>query len=160
MLPLGRERLKTELDHLRGVERPSISQAIEVAREHGDLRENAEYHAAKEKQGFVEARIRDLEAKLALAQVIDPERLSGHRVTFGATVTLLDTATDEELVYSIVGEEEASFKHGLINFKSPIAQGILGREEGEEVKVSTPSGDRTFEILEVEFKRIELAPED
>ena len=160
MLPEGRDRLRAELDRLKNHERPAISQQIEVAREHGDLRENAEYHAAKDKQGMVEARIRDLETKLALAQLIDPERLSGSRVTFGATVKLLDVDSDEELLYRIVGEEEASFKHGLINSKSPIAQGVLGREEGDEVKVATASGTRRFEILEVSYVKIELPEAD
>ncbi len=159
MTPAGRDRMKRTLDHLKRVERPAISAAIEEARAHGDLKENAEYHAAKEKQGLTEARIREYEAKLAMAQVIDPERLSGARVSFGATVTLLDLDTDEELTYSIVGDDEADFRHGLLNYKSPIARGVLGKEEGDEVEIDTGSATRSFEILAVEFKPIVL-PDD
>lgn len=159
MLPEGRDRLKTELDHLKRFERLQVSQAIETAREHGDLRENAEYHAAKDKQGMIEARIRELESRLAMAQVIDPEKLGGSRISFGATVTLLDKGTNEELVYAIVGDEEADFKHGLISYKSPIARGILGKDEGDDVSIQTGNGTRKFEILTVEYKRIPLPPQ-
>lgn len=160
MTPAGRDRLKAELEHLKRVERPAISAAIEEARAHGDLKENAEYHAAKEKQGLSEARIRTLETKLALAEIVDPLRLGGGRISFAATVTLLDLDTEEEMVYSIVGDEEADFKHGLLNYKSPIARGILGREEGDEVTIEVGNGTRSFEILEVDFKPIELPPEE
>lgn len=160
MTPAGRDRLKDELEHLKKVERPAISAAIEEARAHGDLKENAEYHAAKEKQGLSEARVRLLETKLALAEVIDPLRLNGNRISFGATVTLLDLDTDEELTYAIVGDEEADFKHGLLNYKSPIARGVLGKEEGDEVSIEVGNGTRSFEILDVEFKEIKLAPLD
>lgn len=159
MTPAGRDRLKAELDRLKRVERPAISAQIEEARAHGDLKENAEYHAAKEKQGMTEARIRTLETKIALAQVVDPTKLSGSRVSFAATVVLLDVDTDEELRYSIVGDEESDFKHGLISYKSPIAQGVLGREEGDETTIEVGSGTRTFEILEVLFDEIPLPEE-
>ena len=159
MLPEGRDRLRAELEHLKKVERPAISAAIEEARAHGDLKENAEYHAAKEKQGMSEARIRLLETKLALAQVVDPEKLGGERVSFGATVRVLDVDTDEEAVYAIVGDEEADFKHGLLNYKSPIARGLMGKEEGDEVVIEVGAGTRNFEVLEVDFKKIELAPQ-
>jgi transcription elongation factor GreA len=159
MTPEGKERLRRELDRLRK-ERPLISLQIEEARAHGDLRENAEYHAAKEKQGMVEAKMKEIEAKLALAQVIDPARLSGTRVSFGATVVLLDQDTDEEIRYAIVGEDEANFQLGLISLKSPIARGILGREEGDEVKIDTGSVQRSFEIVRVTFEAIDLGPED
>ena len=158
MTPAGRDRLKEELDYLKRVERPAISAAIEEARAHGDLKENAEYHAAKEKQGLSEARVRLLETKLALAEIVDPLRLGGHRISFGATVSLLDLDTDEEFTYAIVGDEEADFKHGLLNYKSPIARGVLGKEEGDEVSIEVGNGTRNFEILEVEFKEIKLAP--
>lgn len=156
MIPAAHARLRDELDQLKRVERPRISASIEEARAHGDLKENAEYHAAKDKQGLVEARIRALETRIALADVIDPERLGGSRVSFGATVKLLDLDTDEELVYAIVGEEEADFRHGLLNYKSPIARGILGKEEGDEVTIEVGSGQRNIEIIEVEFKPIAL----
>ena len=160
MMPEGRDRLRAELEHLKKVERPAISAAIETARAHGDLKENAEYHAAKDKQGMSEARVRLIETKLALCQVVDPEKLGGSRVSFGATVTVLDLDTDIEAVYGIVGDEEASFKHGLLNYKSPIARGLMGKEEGDEVSIEVGAGTRTFEILEVEFKRIPLPPLD
>lgn len=160
MTPEGLTRLEKELTHLKSKERPALARAIEEAREHGDIKENAEYHAAKDQQGFVEARIRDLEAKTAMAEVIDPVRFEGPRVRFGATVTLLDLDTDEKLKYSIVGEEEANFKFGLLNYKSPIARGILGKEEGDEIDVVTAGGTRSFEILEVEYHKIDLPDED
>ena len=159
MTPEGYARLRAELDQIRKIDRPAISAAIEVARAHGDLKENAEYHAAKDRQGMIEARLRVVESKLALAQVIDPETLSGTRVTFGATVTLLDLDTDEEHVYSIVGDEEAEFSHGLISYLAPIARGVLGKEEGDESSFEVGAGRRKFEILHVEYKKITLAPE-
>jgi transcription elongation factor GreA len=157
-LPAGIARMKEELEWRKSVERPSISQQIEVAREHGDLKENAEYHAAKEKQGLAEGRIRLLESRIAMAQVVDPEKLSGNRISFGATVELLDVDEDKKLTYAIVGEEESDFRHGLLSYKSPIAQGILGKEEGDEVEVKTGAGPRTFEILDVRFEAIPLPP--
>jgi transcription elongation factor GreA len=158
MLPEGRDRLRAELDHLKKIERPAISAGIEVARAHGDLKENAEYHAAKDKQGMSEARIRLLETKLALAQVVDPEKLGGERVSFGATVTVLDTDSDVETVYGIVGDEEADFKHGLLNYQSPIARGLMGKEEGDDVAIVVGAGTRHFEVIDVDFRRIPLPP--
>lgn len=159
MTPAGKDRLARELDRLRR-ERPVISAQIEEARAHGDLRENAEYHAAKEKQGITEARIREYEAKLAMAQVIDPTKLSGAKIRFGATVTLLETATEKQLKYSIVGEDEADFKVGLLNYQSPIARGLLGKDEGDDVEINTGAGNRSFEILKVEYVEILLPSKD
>jgi len=150
MTPRGQRILEAELKRLKE-ERPKIAKDIEEAREHGDLSENAEYHAAKERQGQVEARIREIESKLALAQVIDPATLSGTRVVFGATVTLTDTDTEEEVVYTIVGEDEADVKQGLISVNAPIARAMIGRELGETVRVKTPRGTREYEITEVKF---------
>ena len=151
MTPRGQQNLKDELRRLQG-ERPRISKEIEEARGHGDLSENAEYHAAKEKQGHVEARIRELEAKLALAQVIDPATLSGTKVVFGATVTLSDTDTDEEVVYRIVGEDESDIKQGLISVRAPLARAMIGRELGDSVRLKTAKGTREYEITEVKFE--------
>lgn len=134
------------------VERPAITQAIAEARAHGDLSENAEYHAARERQGFNEARIKDLEDKLARAEIIDPSKLEGDKVAFGARVKLLNTDTDEEVVYRILGADEADIKQGSISITAPMARSLLGREVGEEVKVRTPAGERVYEILEVDFK--------
>jgi len=150
MTPRGQRILEAELKRLKE-ERPKIAKDIEEAREHGDLSENAEYHAAKERQGQVEARIREIESKLALAQVIDPATLSGTRVVFGATVTLTDTDTEEEVLYTIVGEDEADVKQGLISVNAPIARAMIGRELGETVRVKTPRGTREYEITEVKF---------
>lgn len=148
----GYNKLKEELDQLKRVDRLNIVKEIEVARAHGDLKENAEYHAAKEKQGMVEARIKYLNAKLALSQVIDPKTLSGDRVMFGATVTIYDPESDEEKTYQIVGDEEADIKLNRISYASPIAKALIGKEEGDEVIIKAPKGDRTIEISEVEYK--------
>ncbi len=149
--------MKKNLERLKRIERPAISEAIESAREHGDLKENAEYHAAKEKQGLIEGRIREFETKLAMAEVVDPLRLVGNtRVSFGASVRILDIDTDEEFAYAIVGIDEADFKFGLLSYKSPIARGILGKEEGDDCEVDIGDNSRTFEILSVEFKEIKL----
>lgn len=150
--PEGYAKLRDELQHLKSVERPAISKAIGVARDHGDLSENAEYHAAKEKQGFIEGRIKELEAKIALAEVIDPSKLAGKKVAFGATVKLSNADTDEEVTYRIVGADEADLKNGSISISSPLARALLGKEEGDEVKVRMPGGERTYEVLEVVFK--------
>ncbi|TVR03238.1 MAG: transcription elongation factor GreA [Deltaproteobacteria bacterium] len=156
MTPAGKKRLEAELERLRTVERPAIVVAIEEARAHGDLKENAEYHAAKDRQGQIEARIREFETKVGLAEVIDPTSLSGDRVRFGATVRLLDLDNDDEITYSIVGEDEADFRSGLISYQSPIARAVLGREEGDEVEVITGNGTRNLEIVEVQYKDIVL----
>ena len=151
MTPQGHAALKAELDQLRKVERMKIVQEIEEARAHGDLKENAEYHAAKEKQGFIEARIRDVEGKLALAEVIDVSSHDGLRVIFGTTVTILDLDLDEESTYKIVGDDEADLKLGSISYSSPIARALIGKEEGDEVVIQTPGGKRNVEILEVQY---------
>ena len=150
----GQRRLRERLDQLKRVERHKIIAEIEEARAHGDLSENAEYHAAKEKQGFVEEEIKVVEAKLANAEVIDPSSLSGDRVLFGAHVTIFDLDNEEETTYQIVGQDEADIKEGKINFSSPIARALIGKEEGEEITIKTPGGDRTVEILQVEFRPI------
>ncbi len=152
MTPAGHAKMREELHHLKSVERPAIVQAISVARDHGDLSENAEYHAAKDRQGFIEARIKDLEAKLALAEVIDPSKLSGSRVSFGATVTLSNTQTDEEVTYRIIGADEAKLDEGTISISSPLARSLLGKEVGDEVKMRMPGGERVYEVLEVVFR--------
>ena len=150
--PGGYEKLREELHHLRSVERPRVIQMIATAREHGDLKENAEYHAARDKQSFIEGRLKDLENKLALAEVIDPTKLSGDRVAFGATVKLSNTKTDEEVVYRLVGADEADLESGSISITSPLARSLLGREVGDEVRVRMPGGERLYEVLEVLYK--------
>ena len=147
----GAEKLRKELEHLKRVVRPSVTQAIAEAREHGDLRENAEYHAAKEQQGFTEGRIREIEGKLSEAQVIDVTKIRPTgTVIFGSTVTLLDVETDEELVYRIVGEDEADIKERSISVMSPVARALIGKSEGDEVHVVTPQGERDYEVGGVE----------
>ena len=148
----GAQRLQEELTRLKNVERPRISAAIGEARAHGDLRENAEYHAAKEQQGMVEARIRDLEFKLSHADVIDVQSVNaGGRVVFGATVDLYCQTEDVELRYQIVGEEEADIRDGRISIASPIARALIGKSEGDEVRVQAPGGDRVYEVLQVRY---------
>ncbi len=152
MTPEGNARLKEELKNLKEVERHKISREIGVAREHGDLSENAEYHAAKERQGWIEARIKDLEDKLSRAEIIDPTKLSGSKVAFGATVKLSNVETEEESVYRLVGADEADLNLGSISITSPLARSLIGREVGDEVKVRMPAGERHYEILEVEYR--------
>jgi transcription elongation factor GreA len=149
--PEGATRLREELINLKSVQRPAIIQAIAVAREHGDLSENAEYHAARDKQSFIEGRIKDIENKLALAEVIDPTKLAGSRVAFGATVKLSNTDTGEEVTYRILGADEADLAKGSISVTSPLARSLLGKEVGDEVKVRMPGGERTYEVLELAF---------
>ena len=150
MLAEGHRKLSEQVRQLKTVERPEVVQAIEDARAHGDLSENAEYHAAKERQGQIEALIADIEDQLSRAMVIDPTTLSGDKVVFGATVTLLDE--DEKKVrYQLVGQVEADAKDGKISFNSPLGRALIGRQKGEEVEVSTPSGDRYYEIQKIEF---------
>ena len=151
MTPEGHARLTAELKRLKSVERPAVIKAIAAAREHGDLSENAEYHAARERQGFIEGRVMELEDKLSRAEVIDINRLSGSKVTFGALVKLVDEETEEEASYRIVGPEEADIQSGLLSIQSPLAQAILGKEAGDSVEVSTPRGLRYFEILTVGY---------
>lgn len=147
----GEQQLREEVAELKNTARPNIVREIAAAREHGDLRENAEYHAAKEQQGFIEARIRDIEAKLADSQVIDITRIRPTgKVVFGATVTLSDCDTDETVRYKIVGEDEADLKFGKISVMSPIARAIIGKSEGDSVMVETPAGDHEYTVDEVE----------
>ena len=147
----GHRAMREELDQLKKVERPKIVKEIEVARAHGDLKENAEYHAAKEKQGFVEGRIREIEAKIAHAEVIDVTQLSGDRVVFGATVTICDVESEEEETYKIVGEDESDLAQQKLSLKSPLARALIGKEEGDEVVIHTPGGKRTVVLVEVSY---------
>ena len=151
MTKTGSVALEAELKKLKSIERPSIIQAIAEAREHGDLSENAEYHSAREKQSFIEGRIKEIEAIISLADVIDPSTFSG-AIKFGATVTLVDEDTDEEKTWQIVGEHEANIETGLLNIKSPIARALIGKDEGDSVEVRTPGGDKAYEILKIEYK--------
>ena len=146
----GFTALETELKKLKSEERPAVIQAIAEARELGDLKENAEYHSAREKKGFIEGRIKELEGVLSLTEVIDPTKLSGP-VKFGATVTVVDEDTDEEKTWQIVGEHEANVEKGLLNMKSPIARALIGKEEGDSVEVRTPGGTKDYEILKVAY---------
>ena len=150
MLAEGHRKLTEQVKHLKTVERPEVVQAIEDARAHGDLSENAEYHAAKERQGQIEAMIADIDDQLSRAMVIDPATLSGDKVVFGATVTLIDE-DDKKVKYQLVGQVEADAKHGKISYNSPLGRALIGRQKGEEVEVSTPSGDRYYEIKKIEF---------
>jgi transcription elongation factor GreA len=150
MLQEGYDRLNSEVRHLKTVERPAIIDAIEEARAHGDLSENAEYHAAKERQGQVEAQIAEIEDRLSRAMVIDPKTLSGDKVVFGATVHLLDE-NDKKIKYQIVGQTEADAKIGRISYSSPLGRALIGRSVGEDVEVSAPSGDKYYSIEKVEF---------
>jgi transcription elongation factor GreA len=146
----GAVRLEAEMKKLKSVERPTIIRAIAEARELGDLKENAEYHSAREKQGFIEGRIKELESILGRADIIDPASLSG-TVKFGATVTLVDEDTDEEKTYQVVGEPEADIESGKLNMRSPLARAIIGKEEGDSIEFRTPGGTRSYEILAVKF---------
>lgn len=148
----GYDLLKEELKHLRSVERPAITAAIEEARAHGDLSENAEYHAAKEKQSFIEGRIAEIDSKLALAEIIDPATLSGEKVVFAATVTVMDTDSEEEARYQIVGTDEVDAKAGLISYTAPVARALIGKSVGDTVTVRLPrKGEKEYEIVRVEF---------
>ena len=152
MTKQGAEALEVELKHLKTELRPQITQAIAEARELGDLKENAEYHAAREQQGFCEGRIKDIEAKLSNAQVIDVTKMPNNgRVIFGATVTVLNLDSDEEQTYRIVGDDEADFKQNLISVNSPIARGLIGKEEDDVVVIKTPGGEVEFEVIKVEY---------
>ncbi|MDJ0808378.1 MAG: transcription elongation factor GreA [Gammaproteobacteria bacterium] len=149
----GAEKLRTELEELKRVARPKVIKAIAEAREHGDLKENAEYHAAREQQGFIEGRIKDIESKLSHAQIIDVTQIhTDGKVVFGATVDLIELDNDEEFTYQIVGDDEADIKHGLISVSSPIARALIGKSEGDDVFLQTPNGPREFEIVEVRYE--------
>ena len=148
----GYKALDEELKRLKSVERPAVIAAISEARSHGDLSENAEYHAAKERQGWIEGRIAEIEDKISRAQVIDVSKLSGAQVKFGATVTVVDEDTEDESRYQIVGEHEADVKQGRISVTSPIARSLIGKETGDVVEVNTPGGVKAYEILKVEWR--------
>ena len=148
----GSQRLREELDHLKSVRRPEIIAAIAEARGHGDLKENAEYHAAREQQGFIEGRIKQLESELSHANVIDVSKLhAGSRIVFGATVSLADVETDEERRYQLVGDLEADIKLGLIAISSPVARALIGKQEGDTIVIDAPAGQREYEIVTVEY---------
>ena len=148
----GAQRLREELDNLKTVKRPEVVAAIAEARAHGDLKENAEYHAAREQQGFIEGRIKQLEGELSHAEIIDVAKLNaGSRVVFGATVTLADVDTDEEKRYQIVGDLEADIKRGMIAISSPVARALIGKEEGDSISIEAPAGTREFEIVGVAY---------
>ena len=150
MTRAGHAALDEELKTLKSIERPAVIRSIAEAREHGDLSENAEYHAAREKQSFIEGRIKELEAMLSLAEVIDPSKLSG-AIKFGATVTIVDEETDEQKTYQIVGEAEADIERGLLNIRSPLARALIGKSEGDSVEVKTPGGQRGYEVVSIRF---------
>ena len=152
MTPAGFARLVEELRVLKMVERPAVVAAIASAREHGDLSENAEYHAARERQGFIEGRIGELEHKVSVAQPIDVSKLSGEDVKFGTTVTLVDEDTDEEATYQIVGADEADIRQGLLSITAPLARALIGKQVGDVVVVTAPGGSKSYEILKVEYR--------
>jgi transcription elongation factor GreA len=153
MTARGAEKLRAELTELKSVKRPAVIAAIAEAREHGDLKENAEYHAAREQQGFIEGRIKEIEGKLSNSQIIDVTTLNaGGRVVFGATVDVMDLDTDEEVTYQIVGEDEANIKSGMISVTSPLARALIGKSEGDELSFEAPGGTREFEVLEVRYE--------
>ena len=152
MTVLGHQLLQQELKKLKSEDRPAVIRAIAEAREHGDLKENAEYHAAKEQQGFIEGRIKELAGKLSHVQVIDVTEINaGGKVIFGATVKLLDDDTEKEITYRIVGQDEASIKTGLISYTSPIARALIGKSEGDVVEFNAPDGEKTYEVIEVSY---------
>ena len=148
----GQVRLETELKHLKTVERPTIIRAIAEARDHGDLSENAEYHAARERQSFIEGHIAELEDKISRAEVIDVSKLSGKVIKFGAKVTLADEDTDEESTYQIVGAEEADIDQGRLSVTSPLARALIGKQTGDQVEVTTPRGSKAYEITKVRYR--------
>jgi len=152
MTPRGQVRLREELQRLKEVEMPKVVKDIATARDHGDLSENAEYHAAKERQGMIHARAKYIEDVLSRAEVIDPSKLGGDKVKFGATVELLNIETDEEVTYQLVGPEESDLKQGRISVTSPLARGLIGHQVGDEVTIKLPNGTRVYEIQDIEFK--------
>ncbi len=147
----GYRRLQEELRHLKTVERPAIIRALAEARDHGDLAENAEYHAARDRQGFIEGRLRDLEDKIARSEVIDVSKLSGSVVKFGARVTLADGDTDEEQTFQIVGEDEADVKEGRLSITSPLARALIGKKLGDTIEIETPRGFKSYDVLDIAF---------
>jgi transcription elongation factor GreA len=153
--PAGLDKLRTELDHIKKVERHVNVKEIEAALEHGDLKENAEYHAAKERQANLDARMRLLESRVSNAQVIDPTKIDSERIGFGATVTLLDLEKDEKVVYAIVGQDESDAERGRISVTSPIARAMMRKAEGDDVVVKLPKGEREFEVVSLEYKALD-----
>jgi len=154
--PQGFARLQKELEHIKTVDRPRNIAAIEEARGHGDLSENADYDAAKQEQGLIQARLGSLEDRLARSEVVDPATLKGPQIMFGATVTLVDTDTEDEVRYSLVSTYEADAKKKLVSIESPVGKSLIGKEEGDEVVVQTPSGSKTFAVTKVEYKSIKI----
>ena len=152
MTSTGFSRLQEELKHLKSFERPNVIKQIAEAREHGDLSENAEYHAARERQSFIEGRVMELEDKISRAEVIDVSKLSGKIVKFGATIKLADEDTDEKISYQIVGQDESDIKAGLLSIQSPLARALIGKQVGDSVEVSTPGGSKSYEIVKISFK--------
>ena len=151
MMQRGYERLQEELRHLKQVERYAVIKAIADAREHGDLSENAEYHAAKERQGFIEGRILELEDKISRAEIIDISKLSGHHIKFGATVTLIDEDTEESHTYQIVGEDESDIRQGLLSVTSPLSRALIGKTVDDMIEVTTPNGSKAYSVTKVDF---------
>jgi transcription elongation factor GreA len=156
MTVYGLQKLQDELDHLQKVDRPQISEEIGIAREHGDLSENAEYHAAKEKQSFIEGRIAELTDKVGRAQAVDPLKMSGEKAMLSATVDVINVDTDEEHIYVLVGPDEADLDKGLISITSPLGHSLLGKEEGDEATFRAPGGEHIYEIVSVAFKEIDM----
>ncbi len=153
MTKRGHELLQEEVRKLKSVDRPAVIKAIAEARAHGDLKENAEYHAAKEQQGFIEARIKDIEGKLSHVQVIDVTEIDARgKIIFGSTVVILDENTDKEITYKIVGEDEANIRDGMISYTSPIARALIGKNEGDAIEFDAPDGTKTFDVLEVRYE--------
>lgn len=151
MTQAGYERLVDEIRELKSVDRPAVIRAIAEAREHGDLSENAEYHAARERQSFIEGRLAEIEDRVSRAEVIDVSKLSGDMVKFGATVTLADEDTDEEITYQLVGQDESDIKAGRLSIGAPLARSLIGKSEGEVVEVVTPNGSRSYEIINIKY---------
>jgi transcription elongation factor GreA len=151
MTAQGYAALDAELKNLKSVERPAIIAAIAEAREHGDLSENAEYHSAREKQSFIEGRIKELEGLISRADVIDPLKIAGDTIKFGATVRLVDEDTEEEKLFQIVGEPEANIEQGKLNIKSPLARALIGKDEGDSIEVRTPGGEKSYEVLSIRY---------
>ena len=148
----GERKLREELDHLTNIDRPRVIDSISIAREHGDLKENAEYHAAREQHSFIEGRIKDIKLKLSNAEIVDPKKITTDKVVFSAKVKLFDFESEKEIIYSIVGYDEADIKSSMISINSPIARSLIGKVEGDIVLVETPSGNKEFEILNISYE--------
>ena len=148
----GERKLREELDHLTNIDRPRVIDSISIAREHGDLKENAEYHAAREQQSFIEGRIKDIKLRLSNAEIVDPKKITTDKVVFSAKVKLFDFESEKEIIYSIVGDDEADIKGSMISINSPIARSLIGKVEGDIALVETPSGNKEFEILNISYE--------